>query len=88
MGALDFGDGAVYAALMFDGVERIDQSAPTAVINSSTSDPLLSSTVTFDASSSNLPFGTITDYRWDLDGSGTFATDTGTTPTVSTSTTS
>lgn len=38
--------------------------------------------VTFDGSSSTDPGGVITDYRWDLDGSGTFATDTSSTTTT------
>ena len=38
--------------------------------------------ITFDASASKDPDATITDYKWDLDNSGTFATDTGTTPTL------
>jgi len=39
-------------------------------------------TASFDGSASNSTNGSITDYSWDLDGSGNFATDTGTTPTV------
>jgi PKD repeat protein len=39
--------------------------------------------VSFNGSASGDTFGTITDYKWDLDGSGRFATDTGTTPTTS-----
>jgi hypothetical protein len=35
--------------------------------------------VSFDGSGSSDTAGTITDYKWDLDGSGNFATDTGTT---------
>jgi PKD repeat protein len=38
--------------------------------------------VTFDASASHDPDGTIAKYEWDLDGNGTYETDTGTTPTV------
>jgi hypothetical protein len=38
--------------------------------------------VTFEGSSSTDPDGTITDYKWDLEGSGTYATDTGSTPSV------
>jgi PKD repeat protein len=38
--------------------------------------------VTFDASASTDSQGTITDYRWDLDGSGNYATDTGSNSTV------
>ncbi len=38
--------------------------------------------VTFNASASKDPDATITDYKWDLEGKGTFSTDTGTTPTL------
>jgi PKD repeat protein len=38
--------------------------------------------ITFNASASKDPDATITDYKWDLEGKGTFATDTGTTPTL------
>ena len=38
--------------------------------------------VTFDASPSVDPIGTITRYEWDLDGDGTFETDGGTSPTT------
>ncbi len=38
--------------------------------------------VSFNASASSDPSGTITDYKWDLDNSGKFAADTGTTPTL------
>jgi PKD repeat protein len=41
--------------------------------------------VTFDASGSSTPSGTITDYRWDLNGDGTYETDTGTNPKLTTS---
>jgi PKD repeat protein len=40
--------------------------------------------VTFNASGSSTPSGTITDYRWDLNGDGTYETDTGTSPTLTT----
>jgi hypothetical protein len=40
---------------------------------------------TFDGSASSDPDGSIADYRWDLDGDGSFETDTGTTPFTSTS---
>jgi len=39
-------------------------------------------TVTFDASASSDPVGTITSYNWDLDGDGSFETNTGTNPVV------
>ena len=35
--------------------------------------------MTFDASASADPDGTIAKYEWDLDGNGTYETDTGTT---------
>jgi PKD repeat protein len=38
--------------------------------------------VTFNASGSTDSQGTITDYKWDLDGSGAYATDTGSNPTL------
>jgi PKD repeat protein len=38
--------------------------------------------ITFNASASKDPDASITDYKWDLEGKGTFATDTGTTPTL------
>ncbi|MDX6609099.1 MAG: hypothetical protein QOF85_1024 [Solirubrobacterales bacterium] len=39
--------------------------------------------VSFDASASSDPDGTIAKYEWDLDGNGSYETDTGTTPTTS-----
>jgi PKD domain-containing protein len=39
--------------------------------------------VNFNGLSSSDPDGTILNYKWDLDGDGTFETDTGSTPTVS-----
>ena len=39
--------------------------------------------VNFDASASSDPDGTIAKYEWDLDGNGSYETNTGTTPTVS-----
>ena len=38
--------------------------------------------MTFNASGSSDPDGTIAKYEWDLDGNGTYETDTGTTPTT------
>ncbi len=40
-------------------------------------------TVSFNASASKDPDGTITKYEWDRDGNGTYETNTGTTPTTS-----
>ena len=44
--------------------------------------PRPAQTVTFNASGSSDPDGTIAKYEWDLDGNGTYETNTGTTPTV------
>jgi YD repeat-containing protein len=41
--------------------------------------------VNFDASASSDPDGTIVKYEWDLDGNGSYETDTGSTPTTSSS---
>ena len=64
-------------------LRRIDLGVPIPTITSNLASPVTSQQVTLDASGSYEPFGTIMNYRWDLDGSGAFATDTGTTPTVS-----
>ena len=42
-------------------------------------------TVSFNASASSDPDGTIAKYEWDLDGNGSYETDTGTTPTATSS---
>jgi PKD domain len=55
-------------------------TGPVAAISASPSSVQVGSPVGFDASASS---GTITDFRWDLNGDGVFETDTGTTPTVS-----
>jgi PKD repeat protein len=67
-------------------------SATTAIVVTVNSAPAASFTapapalagqpVTLDGSASTDSSGPITDYRWDLDGSGAYATDTGTTPNV------
>ncbi len=57
---------------------------PTAKVKATPTPALTGQTVTLDASEST-DQGTITDYKWDLDNSGNFATDTGSTPTVTTS---
>jgi PKD repeat protein len=49
-----------------------------------TPNPVLSgASATFNASASHDPDGTIAKYEWDLDGNGSYETNTGTTPTVS-----
>ncbi|HEY2766808.1 MAG TPA: PKD domain-containing protein [Solirubrobacteraceae bacterium] len=57
---------------------------PTAKVTVSPNPALSGQQVTLDASGST-DQGTITDYKWDLDNSGSFATDTGSTPSVKTS---
>ena len=57
---------------------------PVANVTVSPNPALTGQKVTLNASGST-DQGTITDYKWDLDNSGSFATDTGTTPMVSTS---
>lgn len=74
----------LYVAHFWAGLDRVDLNEPIPALAATPTSPMTSQSVTFDASQSSLPFGTITDYRWDLNGSGTFSTDTGTTPTVST----
>jgi subtilisin-like proprotein convertase family protein/PKD repeat protein len=60
-------------------------SAPVAAMSVSPGSPVAASPVTFDASASTHdPAGSIVDYKWDLDGSGNYAIDTGTTPRVTT----
>ena len=56
--------------------------APVAEIAADKAAVTSGGTVRFDASASTDDHG-IADYAWDLDGDGTFETDTGTTPTVS-----
>jgi YD repeat-containing protein len=50
--------------------------APQAQISPSSATPLSQTFVTFDAGASTDPDGTIVRYQWDLDGSGSFETDT------------
>jgi subtilisin-like proprotein convertase family protein len=60
--------------------------APVAAIQAAPGSPVSGQQVTFDASgSTHDPAGWIKDYSWDLDGSGNYATDTGSTPRVTTS---
>jgi PKD repeat protein len=59
----------------------VGDDPPTAAFTFSPSPlALVGQQVSFDGSGSSDTIGTITDYKWDLDGSGSFATDTGTTP--------
>jgi hypothetical protein len=64
---------------------KTDASTPQPPRPSFTATPstaFIGENVTFNASASSDPVASITDYKWDLDNSGTFATDTGTTPTL------
>jgi PKD repeat protein len=47
--------------------------------------PATNETVTYNAAASNDPDGTIASYEWDLDGNGTYETNTGTSPVATTS---
>jgi YD repeat-containing protein len=61
----------------------VNNRPPTASLTATPNPALTNQTVSFDASASSDPDGTITNYKWDLDGNGTFETDTGTTATAS-----
>jgi hypothetical protein len=55
---------------------------PAAAIAASANPALVGAPVTFSSAGSSDPDGTIVDHLWDLDGNGTFETDTGAAPTV------
>ena len=61
----------------------IANQTPTASFTATPNPAVPGQTSTFDASASNDPDGTIAKYEWDLDGNGTYETDTGTTTTTS-----
>jgi hypothetical protein len=69
------------------GLVRVDLRAPIAAIAptgaAASGRAGTSQQVTFDASGSSMPFGSVTRYEWDLDGDGSFETDTGTVATAS-----
>jgi PKD repeat protein len=58
-------------------------NAPQASFTASPTTVVEGSSIAFNGSASSSPEGTIVNYTWDLDGSGKFATNTGTTATVS-----
>jgi N,N-dimethylformamidase beta subunit-like, C-terminal/Concanavalin A-like lectin/glucanases superfamily/PKD domain len=58
---------------------------PTAALSIDPNPVAVGGHVTFDASGSSDPDGSIVKYQWDLDGNGSYETDTGTTPTASSS---
>jgi subtilisin-like proprotein convertase family protein len=64
---------------------NVSVTQPPVAAISAPGSPVAASPVTFDASgSTHDPAGSIVDYRWDLDGSGNYATDTGNVPSVTT----
>ncbi len=60
----------------------VEAHAPTATFTASPNPASVGTQVTFDGSGSSDPDGPIAKYEWDLDGNGTYETNTGTTPTV------
>jgi len=80
--ALSYTAPSLYVA-EWSNIARINLSTPIPRLSASHSTPNPGQVVTFDASQSSLPFGQVVDYKWDLDGSGHYAIDTGTTPTLS-----
>jgi hypothetical protein len=72
----------VIATAVDPGFLTYNQS-PAAEISFTPASPRKGQAVTFDASSSSDPDGTIVGYRWDLDGNGSFETDTGATAAAS-----
>jgi YD repeat-containing protein len=81
---------ATYNILADDGVEPATPSGvlvdgnepPEAAFTVSPNPAATGSTVTFNASGSKDPDGTVAKYEWDLDGNGSYETSTGTTPTI------
>jgi PKD domain/Bacterial Ig-like domain/Galactose oxidase, central domain len=61
---------------------RVDLTPPTAALSVAPNPILSGETVTLDASASADPGGAIARYEWDLDGDGSFETDTGADPRV------
>ena len=64
-------------------VSVVANQPPTASFTASPDPGRRRPAVTFNASASTDPDGTIAKYEWDLDGNGTYETDTGTSPTAS-----
>ncbi len=77
--------GRLYVTDTAGVVRRVDRTSPDAAIAASASPVLTGAPVSFDASGSSVPFSAVTNYRWDLDGDGSFERNTGDTPTTSTS---
>jgi YD repeat-containing protein len=64
-------------------VVTVNNRSPVASFTATPNPVQAGATVSFNASASSDPDGTITNYKWDLDGNGSFETDTGTTRTAS-----
>ena len=62
---------------------QVQNRGPQAAIEASTTTPSSGEDVTFDASGSSDADGEIANYEWDLDGDGSFETDTGDTAQIS-----
>ncbi len=77
----------IHGAEGMTGIVYVNESGtlpPVASFTVSPSPARVGQTVNFDGSSSSArEGGSLTKYEWDLDGNGSFETDTGTTPTVS-----
>ena len=58
---------------------RVGPQAPTASFTADPNPAVVGSSIHYNASASKDPDGTIAKYEWDLDGNGTYETDTGTT---------
>ena len=90
-----FGNGTLDQLALYGGALTANQILDHYNSNGSNRPPTASFTgpaqvgrnqpVTFDAGASTDPEGNIVDYQWDLDGSGNYATDTGSSPTLTTS---
>jgi YD repeat-containing protein len=61
----------------------VTNRVPTASFTASPNPALAGATVSFNAGASSDPDGAIAKYEWDLDGNGTYETNTGITPTTS-----
>jgi YD repeat-containing protein len=85
-GAGDMDEVAIYnralSAATIAGHFGGNQQSPTAAFTLSPNPAQTGQTVTFNGSGSSDPDGSIAKYEWDLDGNGSYETDSGTTATV------
>jgi PKD repeat protein len=75
-------DQALSAATIGQQFNPNPSQAPTASFTATPNPVPTGTQVNFSASASSDPDGTIAKYEWDLDGNGSYETDTGTTPTT------